>query len=254
MSDPPTTPIPIPLPQLAGARTLMLVGGTFDPPHVGHTRVPAALRAAAFPDGPCGAPTWLIYVPAVRSPLKPTGPSASDADRVAMLRLALESLPMACVWTDEIDRAATHDGPTPTPTPTPSFTIDTLRRARAWLDHHAPQVVLRLVIGADQAAQFHRWREPREIIQLASPLVMGRRGVATPEQILRSLLASDFWTHDEIDQWRSRIHGLRDEGIELSATQVREAIASGRDVPDLIQPQVLAYIRSRGLYRPPVAQ
>jgi nicotinate-nucleotide adenylyltransferase len=239
-NQPPITPIPIPLAELARVGAVLLVGGTFDPPHVGHTRVPAALRAAAFPDGPCGAPVWLVYVPAARSPLKSHNPVASDVDRVRMLELAISGVPSACVWTDEIDRAASG---------APSYTVDTLRRARAWLDGCAPHVALRLVIGADQAAAFHRWREPREIIRLAEPLVMGRRGVGQTESILRSIHESGFWTHDEIAAWRTRIPDLRDPGVQVSSTQLRDSLRLDRDTPEHMHPEVAAYIRSHSLYR-----
>lgn len=247
-ASPSITPIPIPAADLARARSALLVGGSFDPPHLGHTRVPCALRASAFPDGPCASPAWLIYIPAARSPLKTAGPVASDADRVRMLELATASVPHTCVWTDEIDRAAAAER-VAEGQPPPSFTVDTVRRARAWLDQHAPNVALRLVIGADQAAEFHRWREPMEIIRLAEPLVMGRKGVGQAEQILRGIHDSGFWSPEEMARWRSRVHDLRDQGVQVSSTQIRRMLATGSDTSSLLEPAVGAYIASRNLYR-----
>jgi len=255
--DAPVTPLPIPAPELARARAILLVGGSFDPPHVGHVRIPAALRAAAYPDGPCAGPVWLVYVPAAQSPLKAHLTAAPAPDRVAMTRLAIAPIPCACVWTDEIDRAAhqfaaqqlvsqqSADQP-----PAPSYTVDTLRRARAWLNTHAPHVALRLVIGADQAAAFHKWREPREIIRLAEPLVMPRKGVAQTRRILTDIHASGFWTPDEITAWHTRIPTLRDPGVEISSTQLRAALAAGEAPGPMLDPAVGEYIVAHKLYRP----
>lgn len=79
---------------------VLLMGGTFDPPHVAHVaQARSALRRAMAP----GA--WLVLVPAARSPLKRGGPGARDRDRVAMLRAAFAGVGRATVWTDELDRA-----------------------------------------------------------------------------------------------------------------------------------------------------
>lgn len=237
--DAPITPIPIPPAEFARLRAVLLIGGSFDPPHLGHTRVAAALRAAAFPDGPCAGHVWLVYVPAARSPHKPVGPVASDADRVAMLGLALASIPQACVWTDELDRAPSE----------PSYTVDTVRRARAWLDGAgAPGVPLRLVIGTDQAAAFHRWRDPRDIIALAEPLVMARAGVIDGAAILRSLLASGAWSPADLAAWRERVIDLKSHGLAASSTDVRAKLARGDALIPELDPAVAAYITRRGLY------
>jgi nicotinate-nucleotide adenylyltransferase len=235
------SPIPLNLAELRAARAVLLVGGTFDPPHDGHVRVPQGLRAAVCPDGPCAAAAWLVYVPAARSPLKADGPSVPDADRLEMLRLALRGVPMARVWTDELDRAARNPG-------RPSYTIDTVRRARAWMvSQGAADVSLRLVIGEDQAAAFHRWREARELIELSPPLVMSRAGFGGRERVLRAQLVSGFWTAAEMESWKERSIAIEGGGVEVSSTAVRASLVRGEE-PRHVDGEVLRYIRERGLY------
>ena len=76
-----------------------MFGGSFDPPHLWHTKIASAARRQVF--GPKGV---VVFVPAARSPHKKHGPVASDEDRVAMLRLATRRMKRCVIWTDEIDR------------------------------------------------------------------------------------------------------------------------------------------------------
>lgn len=231
--DPPTTPLP--LPETAGRidpsiKTLLLFGGSFDPPHKGHVNLPlmAARHLEAALDEPKGV--WIVYIPAARSPHKSVQPRASDAQRVEMLSLATAHLPRCAVWTDEIDRAAHSPG-------TPSYTIDTLKRLRASLDQRAGEDIrLRLLIGADQAAALERWREPLAISALAEPLVMARPGTDAG-----SFPAS-------LGEWSRRL--LPIPTLEASSTAVRDAIAASDStaIKRLLDPQVAAYIASSGLY------
>lgn len=218
-------------------RLVVLVGGTFDPPHRAHVELPARVRDV-LEGGSAGA--WLVYVPAARSPFKTDGPVASDADRVKMLTLALEGTPRACVWTDEIDRAEAGE---------PSYTVDTLERARRWLDANGcAGAAMRLLIGADQALAFHRWREPRRIISLAEPVVMLRPPVDTPRALVEGMRATGAWSDAELGAWESRVV---DVGvIDAAATSIRERLASGGAsvVEGVVDPRVLEYIREHGLY------
>ncbi len=123
---PPITPVPLP----QGVRQILLFGGTFDPPHAAHARLPFMVREQML-----GPDAWLLYVPAARNPLKAHGPEASDADRLQMLRLLIADqaagvqAARVAIWTDELDRSRQAPGPT--------YTIDTVERllngvARCW--------------------------------------------------------------------------------------------------------------------------
>lgn len=230
----PITPIPIDTD--APTRTLILFGGTFDPPHVGHTQL-ASRVLELFP----GA--RMCFVPVARSPHKATGPVASNQDRVRMLELALRDVRDVSVWTDEIDRAA--DDPE-----TPSYTSDTVERATRWLDDNTSSPpTLRLLLGSDQAAAFHRWHEPRKIIETAEPIVLLRRPIDTTDKLSARLRDAKFWSQDEAESWLGRVvkAGLKD----VSATQLRHRLARdpGADgLEDLLDPRVLTHIREHHLY------
>lgn len=216
------------------ARGVLLVGGTFDPPHIAHVDLPRSAR-----DRLCGRGWWLVYVPAARSPHKADGPRVSDEDRVEMLRLAIRRVPRCAIWTDELDR------------PGPSYWVDTLRRAATI----APATPLRFVIGTDQAIAFHRWREPREILQLAEPLVMLRPPHRSPAGVIRAMRAASFWTQSELDLWRSWIDD--DHVVRISATDIRAALSSPkptaaqrRAIETQLAPTVRRYIARKELYSP----
>lgn len=212
----------------AGARRVVVFGGTFDPPHRGHIELPIAARDALGAD-------WLLYVVAGRSPHKKDGPAASAAARIDMLRAALVGRERVSISDWEVVHAAAG----------PSYMVETLRGLR---DRLGAEVRLRLLIGADQAAVFHRWREPREIMALAEPAVMLRAPFDTREALARAMAA--HWSADETVAWGRRMIDVPMCGA--AATDVRGLLArEGVDndvVRQLIPGAVLSVIRERGLY------
>ncbi len=217
-------------------RRVLVVGGTFDPPHVAHVAMP---REAARLLGM----EWTLYVPAARSPHKAEGPTAPDAERIEMLRLALAGGERESIATLELDAASAAGSPG-----APSYTVETLRTLR----REAPGVrVWRLLIGADQAAAFHRWREPREVIALAEPAVLPREPYASADALLTAM--SPHWPAAELAAWRGRV--LPMAPVAASATDARTLLAKPartaeeeRALAVLLPAGVLAYVHRRGLY------
>ena len=200
---------------------VLIVGGTFDPPHRAHRALPALVAQTL------GA-TRTLYVPAARNPLKSAMPDADDEDRVAMLELVATLVPGAEVSTVEIDRGA------------PSYFVDTLVALRATL---GDDVDLRFLIGADQALDFDRWKDWQRILELATPVVILR----PPWTFVKLGVAlSERWGEAEGDRWLNRV--VETPLVDVSATDVRERLRAGAAVDDLLDPPVAAYIREHGLY------
>ncbi len=135
---------------------LGVLGGTFDPPHVGHV----LLAAMALGSGEIGE---LLVVPAWRHPFGKR-PRASFEERLRMCELAFA--PLKSVRVSDLEGRL---GGT-------SRTVRTLRALRA----REPDRPLRLVLGADTWAQLDQWAEPDQVRALAPPLVFGREGHPLP--------------------------------------------------------------------------
>jgi nicotinate-nucleotide adenylyltransferase len=237
-SQPPITPVPLP----PKAQNVVLFGGTFDPPHLGHVRVPLQVLNRAMPTG-----TFLLYVPAAKSPLKENGPEASDADRLEMLQLCLTELSVdtrVAVWTDELDRARASPGP--------SYTIDTVRRLREGMN---PEVNIRLLVGADQALDFHRWRSAADLLKEAPPLVMLRDPIRTTALFEAALRSDAARTGPEVEAWLARV--VETGFVDISSSELRRRLHEcrttgappGSSLRSVLGEGVLNYIGSRGLYR-----
>lgn len=185
-----------------------LYGGSFDPVHAGHVALVRTLLER-------GLAEQVHVVPARRSPLKPDDPRAGADERLRLVALAFAGCDGAHVDPREIDRAG------------PSYTVDTLTELAA--EH--PDAVWRLVVGADAANDFVRWRDPERLLALARPLVVARGPVTLrPPLVGRADVLGDF--HHP-----------------ASATRIRRDLASGNlPGPELLPPAVAAVITAEGLY------
>lgn len=213
-SDPPD-PGPAP-----ATPAILVFGGSFDPPHRAHVELPRLVARALG----CAR---ILYVPTSANPLK-DAPIAAAAHRLAMLRLALRAAPGTEICTIELDAAG------------PSYTVDTLAALAA---SGGPAVRYRLLIGADAAASFHRWRQPRRILELATPAVMLRPAWGRDELARR---LAPHWTPEEVARWMAWT--VEVPQAPASSRELRRRLASGEDGAQWLDPAVLAYIHEHGLY------
>jgi nicotinate-nucleotide adenylyltransferase len=203
------------------AQRLGVLGGSFDPPHLGHLHAARCARAAF-------ALEHVVFVPAARPPHKPERVLAGGPERLAMLALLLEGEPDVSAWDVELARTG------------PSYTVDTLRELRALVPAPAR---LYLVLGEDNLADFPRWREVEEILRLAQPIVV-HRGAGRPTLPELAELSADA-------RARLALGVLACPAFDASSSALRAELGAlaGED-PRL--PQRLArYLRERGLYRRP---
>lgn len=200
-------------PDRAPARHLVgIFGGTFDPPHVGHTRVAADVADALDLER-------VLWIPAGEPPHKPRGRVSPAATRLDMVRAAARADPRFEVSTLECDRPGT------------SFTVDTLAALRQAM----PDASLVLILGADQFAELASWRGPERILGMAHVAVMDRHGAS-------ARLARPDLTGAE----RAQVVPVR--RVDVSSTDVRRLVRDGRDVSTLVPPGVLEIIEREGLY------
>lgn len=209
------------------ARRIGLLGGTFNPVHIGHLR--AALEVAEFM-----ALDELRLIPSARPPHR-EAPQATAEQRLAMVRLAVASEPRLTVDDRELKRDK------------PSFTYDTLESVRAEL---AAGDQLFLLLGWDAFCGLPSWHRWQELLEHCHILVLQRPDAdSEPPEALRDLLAA----RSENDPLSlagpgGQISFIWQTPLAVSATQVRQLLAQGRSVRYLVPDAVLAYIQAQGLY------
>lgn len=217
-------------------------GGSFDPPHRGHLAIAeAAWRRLALDE------VWMA--PAGAQPLKLDGQATSYDDRLAMVKLAVAGRPH--VVASSID-APRSDG-------RPNFTIDVLTAIRATLQ---PADRLFFLLGADAFLSLREWHRSAELPFACELVVAGRPGfsvedlaAALPEGISAEKSGRD--TSPELVAWElrdkdgkwSRLYLMPDLHEDISATDIRAAVAGEESAEGVLSPAVLRYIQEKGLYR-----
>jgi nicotinate-nucleotide adenylyltransferase len=204
---------------------LGIFGGTFDPIHIGHLLLAEHAREALQLDR-------IRFIPAAISPLKlDQAPTANDKQRLEMIRLAISGNPFFEVDDRELRRGGT------------SYTVDTLSE----ISRETPELELVFLMGGDSLADFHAWREPQRICQLAFVVVLARGGAATPDMnLLRPYL--DNQHAGEANDRKLLQHVVSMPQVEISSSDIRQRIAGGRSTRYQLHPAVEAYIDSERLY------
>ncbi len=197
---------------------LGIMGGTFDPIHMGHLAVAEEMRAKLDLDA-------VLFVPA-GSPVFKKGQDVTDPRmRVEMCRLAVAGNPHFDVSTIEVDR----EGDT--------FTVDTLRELR---EHFPPNVDLYFIVGSDSAITIGKWRNVAEIAELAHLAVAaGRPGSASKEELEAAIAAAAPFD----------AHVVNVSSLEISSTALRERLRAGDPCRYVMPESVRTFIRERKLYQ-----
>ena len=204
------------------ARRIGVFGGAFDPPHNAHVSLATAALAQFELDA-------LHLVPTGQAWHKARALSAPE-HRLAMTRLAFESMPRVLVDDRELQRTG------------PTFTIDTLQALQA----ENPQAQLYLIIGADQFADFGKWHRWQEILQVAIICIAGR-------ELSTGVKAEFDAKSDKLAANNPRFLTLDLPLMPVSATRIRELIAVGgvaaAEIAQLLPEPVARYISLHQLYR-----
>jgi nicotinate-nucleotide adenylyltransferase len=214
-------------------RSVGIVGGTFNPPHLGHLGLARHAREQLD--------LGRVYLmPASRAPGKPPEPDPGAEHRLRMCQLAVAGAAGVSVCALEIERGGT------------SYTADTLRA----IHDDCPAAELTFIVGADTARTIPSWREPRKVVELARVAIAAREGTGA-EEALGALAALED-AAGEVPGHERRISTaepvvLGMARVEISSSMVRHRVAKGEPVEDLVGAAVARYIAELGLYREPAA-
>jgi nicotinate-nucleotide adenylyltransferase len=188
---------------------LGVLGGTFDPVHVGHLVAAVEARHALGLDR-------VLMIVANRPWQKGHRQLAPAEDRLAVLEAALAGTAGVEASRMEIDR------------PGDTVTADTLEQ----LLGEDPSRELFLIVGADVAADLHTWRRGDVCARLATLVVVSRAGAPAPPRL------GEGWRVREVEM----------PGLAISSSEVRARVESGRPIDFLLPHPAIDLIRARGLY------
>lgn len=191
------------------------MGGTFDPVHNGHLAAARQLLTVADLEQ-----VWLM--PNATPPHRTATPVANAEDRLRMVELAVAGQPGLHPSRIEVDRGGV------------SYTVDTIRQlAREFVEQR-----FSLLLGSDAALQIRSWHDANALLDEATFVIFNRPDTALAPQTLHELGFAPA---------RSRIVHLDTPAI--AAHQVRDRLARGAPIDDLVPAPVAEYIRTHELYR-----
>jgi len=195
-----------------------IFGGTFDPVHIGHLIIAERFCEIMELDK-------CLFVPSYLSPFKiEKNPIIPIEIRLKMLELAIDSNPIFEIETYEISRQEV------------SYTIDTIK----YLQSKYPNDELYLLIGADQAKDFHNWKDYKEI--------MLRANICIARRILDyelNIFPFELYLNKDL----MKVYKLSTPVIEISSTEIRERIKEGKSVEYLLPANVYNYIKENNIYK-----
>lgn len=192
-----------------------ILGGTFDPIHLGHIAAGSAALECADLDR-------VLFVPSAQPPHRDAALAPAE-DRLEMCRVAIEGQPRFEVSDVEIKRGGR------------SYTVDTLSD----LKRLRPGDDLFLILGWDAARLLRTWREPEKVVELASIVIISRPGTQAPHE-------AEF-AEAGLDSGRFTFCS-RQTTPDVSGSAVRSAIGRGESVAGKVPAQVERYIAAHHLY------
>ncbi len=193
-----------------------ILGGSFDPPHLGHL----ILAEYALDELKLDR---ILFAPAGDPPHKQHEAKTSVAHRLVMLECALNGHPQFSISRVDVDR------------PGPHYTVDMLRL----LSQQFPGASLFFIMGGDSFRDLLKWHQPAQVVAQCQLAVMRRPGDGI-----------DIHMHDTaLPGLSARVRLLDTPLIEISSTLVMERVRQGRSVRYLVPDAVRAYIDDHQLYR-----
>ena len=197
-----------------------VLGGTFDPIHMGHLVVAEEAKARLNL-------AEVLFVPAGLPWLRANSSLSAAEHRVQMVRLAIADKPYFKISTTEVERAG------------PSYTVDTIAELKG---QFGAEDELFFILGWDCLTELPKWREPSRLVAMCRLVAVPRVGSSAPD---RSSLEAD------IPGLAKRVILLDKPRVDISASGIRDRVAQGLSIEDLVPEPVERYIREQGLYTRP---
>jgi nicotinate-nucleotide adenylyltransferase len=195
-----------------------LLGGTFNPPHLAHLLCASEAADQLELDR-------VVLLPAFVPPHKEVPDDPGPEVRLGLCELAAASDPRLEVSRLELDRGGA------------SFTVDTLRELHA----RDPEHELIFIVGGDMAVSLPTWKEPREVLRLATLAVAERSGALRRD-------VTERLTAEYGDDVSDRITFFDMPRMDISSSEIRRRVAAGRTIRYLVPDAVAEEIERRGLY------
>lgn len=187
-----------------------ILGGTFDPPHLGHLIAAQEVQEKLKLDR-------IFFIPASLPPHKKKVKISRAIHRLKMVQLATQDNRNFKVLDLELKREG-H-----------SYTVDTLKALRK----KYPQAQFFLILGLDNLNHIHTWKKPEEIFKLSKAVFITRPG----------------FTLNKTSKWLSYSKLLEVREIDISSTDIRERIKKSKSIRYMVPEKVLQYIKKHKLYK-----
>ncbi|MDH4223655.1 MAG: nicotinate-nucleotide adenylyltransferase [candidate division Zixibacteria bacterium] len=188
-----------------------ILGGTFDPVHSGHLILAQELKETL-------GLQKVIFVPSATPPHKEGFYLSPARDRMMMTQIAIQDNPDFSLCDLEIKREGE------------SYTIDTIKELKKLY----PQQELYLLLGSDVLEELSSWKEPDKIFREVKVAIAIRPG---------------FDTIDKRNEYVKKAKLIPISGLNISSTEIREKVKSGKSIRYLVPPEVEEFIRAKNIYK-----
>jgi len=207
-------------PEHATSGRIGILGGTFDPIHLGHLAAAEEAREALALEA-------VLFVPAGIPPHKPGRPISAAAHRFAMVEAAVATNPAFRASRVEIDRIG------------PSYAADTVEFLADGMRAAGREPDLWWILSAEAFAGLPSWRDPERLLAACRMAVVPRPGARPPARA---------WVDERFPGLGDRVVVLGGPVLDISSTLIRDRVAAGRSIRYLVPDAVAAYVEEHRLY------
>jgi len=195
-----------------------ILGGTFDPVHLGHLIIAEEVRSNVGLDK-------ILFVPAGVPWMRENEGVSAGKHRLNMVDLAVKSNPHFQSSSIEIDRQGV------------TYTADTLETLREDLDH---EVELSFIMGMDVLEKFHLWKSPETVVELCSLVIVNRPGnqAVDVNEVVK-----------KYPEAGAKLRIINVPRMEISSSEIRERVRQEKSLKYLVSEEVIEYIDQNNLYK-----